>query len=198
MSAEKLPRPSLRNSRNKIQSLVFLVMGAGLILVAIAAFLSIPKAQIEAQQVSTSAIPISVDYPAPDVKLVDLDNQPVSLSDFKGQVVLYNSWATWCPPCKEEMPTLNAYYQAHHLAGFAVVAIEDGEPRTEVADYVRANGLTFPVWPDPKWVASTAFKTQVLPASFLIDRTGKVVLAWTGPISQENLEKYVTPIINQQ
>ena len=197
MTETQTPLRNKRNKKNKIQSIVLLVVGAGLVLVAIAAFLSIPRAQTEAQQVSTSAVPIAVDYPAPDVSLVDLDNQPVALSNFKGQVVLYNSWATWCPPCKEEMPTLNAYYQAHRQQGFSVVAIEDGEPRTEVADYVRANGLTFPVWPDPKWVASTAFKTQVLPASFLIDRTGKVVLTWTGPISQENLEKYVTPIINQ-
>ena len=198
MTEEKIPVRGRRNSKGKPQSMILLVIGAGLILVAVAAFLSIPKAQTEIRQISNSAVPIAVDFPAPDVRLTDLDNQPVALSNFQGQVVLYNAWATWCPPCKEEMPTLNAYYQAHRQEGFAVVAIEDGEPRSDVADYARANGLTFPVWPDPNWVATTAFKSQVLPTSFLINRKGQVVLTWTGPISQENLEKYVTPVINQQ
>ena len=197
MTETKQPSRVKRANKNKIQSVVLLVIGAGLVLVAVAAFLSIPKAQTEIQQVSSSAVPLAVDFPAPEVRLTDLENQPVALSDFKGQVVLYNAWATWCPPCKEEMPTLNAYYQAHRQEGFAVVAIEDGDPRAEVADYARANGLTFPVWPDPNWVATTAFKSQVLPTSFLINRKGQVVLTWSGPISQANLEKYVTPIIHQ-
>ncbi|HEY3312877.1 MAG TPA: TlpA disulfide reductase family protein [Anaerolineales bacterium] len=186
-----------RKNTGRAQSLLLLVVGVGLVLVAIAAFLAIPRAQAELQQVSAAAQPLAVDFPAPEVKLTDLNNKPVALSDFKGQVVLYNAWATWCPPCKEEMPTLNAYYQAHRDEGFVIVAIEDGEPLAEVADFVKSYGLTFPVWPDPKWVATTAFKTEALPTSFVIDRSGQVVLTWTGPINRANLEKYVTPVINQ-
>ena len=181
----------------KSQSLFLLVIGVGLILAAVAAFLAIPKAQAEVQQVSNSAQPVAVDYPAPDVRLTDLNDVPVALSDYTGQVVLYNAWATWCPPCKEEMPILDAYYQAHKNDGFVVVAIEDGEPVAEVADYVRTHNLTFPVWPDIKWVATTAFKTDTLPSSFVIDRAGQVVLAWSGPISREVLEKYITPVIKK-
>jgi thiol-disulfide isomerase/thioredoxin len=140
---------------------------------------------------------VAVDYPAPDVRITDLNNVPVALSDYRGQVVLYNAWATWCPPCKEEMPILDAYYQAHKSDGFVVIAIEDGEPVAEVADYVKTHNLTFPVWPDLKWVATTAFKTDTLPTSFVIDRTGKVVLAWSGSISREVLEKYITPVIKR-
>jgi peroxiredoxin len=95
------------------------------------------------------------------------------------------------------MPTLESYYQDHQNDGFVVVAIEDGEPAAEVAAFVKSYGLTFPVWPDPKWVATTAFKTDVLPSSFVIDRAGQVRLAWTGPISRVALEKFVTPIINR-
>jgi peroxiredoxin len=181
----------------KAQSLFLLVIGLGLVLAAVAAFLAIPKAQAEVQQVSSAAKPVVVDYPAPEVRITDLTNTPVALSDFLGQVVLYNAWATWCPPCKEEMPTLEAYYEDHQQDGFVVVAIEDGEPVAEVADFVMSYGLTFPVWPDLKWVATTAFKTDVLPSSFVIDRTGRVRLAWTGPISRAALEKFVTPIINR-
>jgi peroxiredoxin len=197
MPEKKQAAPGSRKNTGKAQSLLLLVIGLGLVLVSIAAFLSIPQAQAEAQLVSGAAEPVAVDYPAPEVRLTDLNDRPVALSDFRGQVVLYNAWATWCPPCKEEMPTLNAYYQDHRAAGFLVVAIEDGEPVAEVADFVKSYGLTFPVWPDLKWVATTAFKTDVLPSSFVIDRSGRVRLMWTGPISRAALEKYVTPIIDQ-
>jgi cytochrome c biogenesis protein CcmG/thiol:disulfide interchange protein DsbE len=195
--AERFNAKVVHKNSVKSQSLFLLVIGVGLILAAVAAFLAIPKAQAEVQQISNSAQPVAVDYPAPDVRITDLNNVPVALSDYRGQVVLYNAWATWCPPCKEEMPILDAYYQAHKSDGFVVIAIEDGEPVAEVADYVKTHNLTFPVWPDLKWVATTAFKTDTLPTSFVIDRTGKVVLAWSGSISREVLEKYITPVIKR-
>jgi len=95
------------------------------------------------------------------------------------------------------MPTLQAYYEAHREQGFVIVAIEDGEPVNEVAKFVTEYGLTFPVWPDPKWVATTAFRTDSLPTSFVIDRAGTVRLTWTGAISREMLEKYVTPMLQR-
>jgi cytochrome c biogenesis protein CcmG, thiol:disulfide interchange protein DsbE len=179
------------------QTRILLVIGAGLMLIAIAAFLSLPKAQTEVISAGTSAIPLTVNFPAPEVKLTDLQGRPVALSDYKGQVVLYNAWATWCPPCKQEMPALEAYYEAHKTAGLMIVAIEDGEPVSDVADFVESYGLTFPVWPDLKWVATTAFKSDSLPTSFVIDRAGIVRLTWTGAISREMLEKYVTPMLGQ-
>jgi peroxiredoxin len=197
MSEEQQPLRGKSKISSKTQSLVLLLIGVSLILAALAAFLSIPRAQAEVQQVSSAAQPLAVDFPAPQVQLSDLNGSPVALADYRGQVVLYNAWATWCPPCQEEMPTLEAYYQAHQQAGFVVVAIEDGEPLADVAAFAKSYGLSFPVWPDPKWVATTAFKSEVLPTSFVIDRTGQVVLTWSGPISREALEKYVTPIINR-
>ncbi len=181
-----------------MQSIFLLIVGTGLILVAVAVILLIPKAQAAVQQNAAFAVPVQVNYPAPEVNLTDLNGQPVALADFRGQVVLYNAWATWCPPCKDEMPTLEAYYQDHHQAGFVVVAIEDGEPNAEVAAFAKSYGLSFPVWPDPKWVATTSFKTEVLPASFVIDRSGIVRLSWVGPITREALEQYVTPLIDGQ
>lgn len=185
--------------RPKPQGFILFVVGLGLILVALAAFLAIPQAKAEVAQVSSSVSlqPKRVNYPAPDVQLTDLDGKPVALTDYLGQVVLYNAWATWCPPCKEEMPTLNAYYLDHKQEGFVVVAIEDGEPVEEVRQYAIDNNLAFPVWPDPKWVATVTFKTDVLPTSFVIDRSGQVLLTWSGPISRATLEKYVTPIIRR-
>ncbi len=195
-------RQELREKRKKdqrTQNLIMMVVGVGLVLIAIAVFLAIPTAQAQVEQLGDSAvIPAAVDFPVPEVKITDLNDKPVALSDFAGQVILYNAWATWCPPCKDEMPTLEAYFQAQKQNGFVIVAIEDGSPVAEVAAFVKDHGLTFPVWPDTTWVATTAFKTEALPTSFVIDRKGTVRLTWTGAITRAALEKYVTPIIEEQ
>ena len=184
-----------KNRANNIQSIVMLVVGLGLVLVAIAGFLAIPKAAESIKEQEISAIPISVNYPAPDVTLTDLGGNPVALSDYAGQVILYNAWATWCPPCKAEMPTLQAYYEKYQDQDFVIIAIEDGQPAAEVAAFVKNYGLTFPVWPDLENKASVAFRANSLPTSFVIDRDGSVRLIWSGAITMAMLEKHVTPLI---
>lgn len=183
-------------SANK-QGMLMLAVGLGLILIAVASFLAIPKAAEEVNAVEDGlVIPISVNYPAPDVALTDLGGNPVALSDYSGQVILYNAWATWCPPCKAEMPTLQAYYEKYRDKGFMIVAIEDGlQGNIDVETFVADYGLTFAVWPDPAYVASKAFGVSGLPTSFVIDREGMVRLTWTGEISMGALEKYVTPLL---
>lgn len=190
-------RQKMLNRKRSRQNAVLPVIGAGLILIALAAFLALPKAQEQVSNQELSAIPAPVNFPAPDVQLTDLNGNPVSLSDFRGQVVLYNAWATWCPPCKQEMPVLQAFFEAHKDSGFVIVAIEDGQPVEEVRAFVQEHRLTFPVWPDPEYQATTAFRTNSLPTSFVIDRDGIVRLTWTGAISRAMLEEYVTPLLNQ-
>ncbi len=185
-----------RKSQNQ-QTIILLVIGAGLVLVALAAILALPGAQEQVEAAGLSAIPAPVNFPAPDVQLTDLEGSPVALSDFRGQVILYNAWATWCPPCKEEMPALQAFFEAHKESGFVIVAIEDGQPIEEVRAFVGEHRLTFPVWPDPQYKATTAFRANSLPTSFVIDRDGVVRLTWTGAISRAMLEEYVTPLLKQ-
>lgn len=187
----------LNRKRSQQNNTVLLMIGAGLILIALATFLALPKAQEQVSNQELSAIPARVNFPAPDVQLTDLNGNPVSLSDFRGQVVLYNAWATWCPPCKQEMPVLQAFFEAHKDSGFVIVAIEDGQPVEEVRAFAQEHRLTFPVWPDPEYQATTAFRTNSLPTSFVIDRDGIVRLTWTGAISRAMLEEYVTPLLNQ-
>jgi len=177
-------------------NLILLLAGLGLILIAGAAFLMLPGVLSPAAQPASPAMaPIVVDFPAPEVRLTDLQGQTVSLSDYRGRVILYNAWATWCPPCKAEMPILQAYYQAHQMQGFVVIAIEDGEPLGDVAAYAQNYGLTFPVWPDTKWVATNAFGIHDLPTSYVIDRAGTVRLTWFGPTTRALLEQYVSPLL---
>jgi peroxiredoxin len=175
------------------------ILGAGLILVGLAAFMAWPESKIDpSDPVSGSprTVPVEVDYTAPALKLSDLTGMEHALTDYHGQVVLVNLWATWCPPCKAEMPTLEAYHNAHQADGFVTIAINDGDPADAVAAFVQEYELTFPVWLDPTYEATDrAFKTRNLPSSFVIDREGKIRLRWVGEIDRAALEKYVTPLI---
>jgi len=174
-----------------------IIFGAGLILVGLAAIIAWPRAGASAQVSNASlTVPVEVDYAAPKLTLSDLGGVEHSLADYHGQVVLVNLWATWCPPCKAEMPTLKAYYEDHAADGFMTIAINDGDPAEPVADFVQEYNLTFQVWLDPTYEATErAFKTPNLPSSFVIDREGNIRLRWVGEIDRATLEKYVTPLI---
>jgi len=141
--------------------------------------------------------PVTSIYPAPQLELTDLQGNPVSIEDYRGQVILVNNWATWCPPCRLEMPELQAYYSAHSTEGFVVVAIESGEPADQVASFVQEFRVTFPVWLDPQILALEAFQNWDLPSSYVIDWDGMVRLSWTGGINQPTLEQYVTPLLEE-
>ena len=181
------------------QVLPLVLIGVGLLMFGIVAFILLPKKTPAASQNSNESLvtPAEVNFAAPVLTLNDLLGQPVSLRDYRGQVVLVNNWATWCPPCKAEMPVLQQYYEDHKDQGFTLIAIEAGEPVQEVADFAEAYQLTFPVWPDPNQQALAAFRQFTLPNSFVIDRSGSVRLAWLGAINQAALEKYVTPLIEE-
>lgn len=181
--------------------LAVIFLGVGLILVGITIIMTWPEGgpgggYLESK--SNIADPVEVDYRAPALTLIDLAGNEQTLKDYRGQVVLVNLWATWCPPCKAEMPVLKAYYEAHRSDGFVIIAINDGDPRASVEDFVDAYDLTFPVWLDPTYEATErAFKTLNLPSSFVIDRNGKVRLRWVGETDLETLEEFVTPLVNE-
>ena len=98
-------------NNNKLRTaLPTLLLGLGLILIAVSGYFILRD--VSAQN-DLSTVPVRVSFPAPELTLTDLNGVTRSLADFRGQVVLVNLWATWCPPCKEEMPTLQAYHNKH-------------------------------------------------------------------------------------
>jgi peroxiredoxin len=141
--------------------------------------------------------PVTTSYPAPQLSLTDLQGKPVSIEDYRGQVILINNWATWCPPCRTEMPELQAYYTAHAAEGLVVIAIESGDPAGQVSSFVQEHEITFPVWLDPHGAAVEAFQNLSMPSSYVIDRDGMVRLSWTGGVNQPTLDKYVTPLLEE-
>ena len=186
--------------QRKNKKIVTVVMGVGLILFGIALFSMLQKtgAASASAPVDRSVVPLAVNYPAPALALENVNGKTEMLADFRGQVLLVNNWATWCPPCKAEMPSLEKYYEAHAAEGFTLVAVSAGDPQPAVEQFVKDFGLTFHVWLDPNETALQAFKNGNLPNSYVIDRGGTVRYAWTGEINLGLLEKFVTPVIKEQ
>ena len=104
-----------------------------------------------------------------------LDSQQLRLSDFKGRVVFLNFWATWCVPCREEMPSMERLYQRYGARGLTIVAmsVDSGGPAT-VAAFVKMLRLTYLIGLDPKMVVAEQYRVRALPSSFLIDRHGNL------------------------
>jgi peroxiredoxin len=114
--------------------------------------------------------------PAPEFSLPDINGKKISLSDFKGKVILLNFWATWCGPCTAEMPSLNRLYAAFKNDGFVVLAVSIDPSDKPVRSFVSAKGITFPVLMDPdKEAYFDLYAVFALPTSFLIDRKGMIV-----------------------
>ncbi len=121
-----------------------------------------------------AARPPLVGAPAPEVALKDLQGKEVRLSDLRGKIVLLNFWATWCKPCKEEMPAMQASYDKLRGQGFVVLAINELEDEGKVAEYIRQYGHTFPVLMDHDNRVANRYGVFGLPASFVVDRQGIV------------------------
>jgi len=165
------------------------------VLLILFAILAATSPNTENAAALNSVVPMEVNYAAPELSLQNINGETQSLADYQGNVVLVNNWATWCPPCKAEMPTLVAYHNEHNADGFSVIAVEAGEPLDLVSQFADSFKMSFPVWLDPNGDSLRAFGNGTLPNSYVIDRTGTIRYAWTGEISKEMLEKYVTPLI---
>jgi peroxiredoxin len=109
-----------------------------------------------------------------DFTLTDLDGKSWNLKDLKGKVVLLNFWATWCPPCRKEMPDLEMLYRRFGAQGFIILGIDDEEAET-VKPFIAQQGITYPVLLDPGRKVNTLFRIEGIPKTFVYDRDGKIV-----------------------
>ncbi|HEU5393602.1 MAG TPA: TlpA disulfide reductase family protein, partial [Candidatus Methylomirabilis sp.] len=107
---------------------------------------------------------------APAFTLSDLAGTPRRLADFKGQVVLINFWATWCLPCREEMPAMERLYREMKNGGFTILAVNFAETPEQVEPFVKELRLTFPILLDQEGQVSRLYRAFSLPATYLIDR----------------------------
>ena len=177
------------------KTLPLLLLGLGFLLILASVFYMLRENSLQSD---LSTVPVQVNFAAPELTLTDSQGVTRSLTAYRGEVVLVNLWATWCPPCKEEMPALQSLYNKYVDRGFTVIAVNDGDPTADVLQFIEDYQLTFPVWLDPTYIGTEqAFKTANLPSSFVIDRNGTVRLMWVGGISKRMLDKYVPAIITE-
>lgn len=125
--------------------------------------------------------PRPVLFPAPDVALPTLSGETIRLVDLRGKVVLLNFWATWCVPCRTEMPVLETLYQRYRDRGLEVLAVNMDKLSTAgVEAFLTEVEVTFGIVLDPHWATARAYRVLGLPTSYLIDRAGNVVVREVG------------------
>jgi peroxiredoxin len=131
---------------------------------------------------------------APELSLPDLQGQTVELSDYRGQVVLLNFWATWCGPCRLEVPGLVAVYERLKERGFTVVAVNLGEPREQVEAFAGSNAMSFPILLDQSASSQRLYPTRGIPTSLLLDREGVVRQVVVGAMNEGMIAELVEPL----
>jgi thiol-disulfide isomerase/thioredoxin len=140
----------------------------------------VQKTALQPDQVSSLLQEIGMQVPkeplaATDFTLESLDGKTSSLSDFKGKLVFLNFWATWCPPCRGEMPAMQALYEKLKAKGLVILAVDLAEEVAVVRDYVKQNKLTFPVLLDKAGEVGGIYGAESIPTTYLIDRAGNVL-----------------------
>ncbi|MBI5427391.1 MAG: TlpA family protein disulfide reductase [Nitrospinae bacterium] len=130
-------------------------------------------------------------YPAPDFTLRNLNGNWDSLSNYKGQVVILNIWATWCGPCRIEMPSLESLYRRFRSEGVAVLAVSiDKGSDEKVRSFAREYQLSFPVLLDADGQVERLFPTPSIPATYVIDKAGQVIAKVDGAKNWESPETF--------
>jgi thiol-disulfide isomerase/thioredoxin len=128
-----------------------------------------------------SAVPVAPSAPAPDFTLRTMDGKNVRLQELRGRVVLVNFWATWCPPCREEMPSLTQLAKSYDPASLEVVAVSVDDGWAPVDQFLATPSTPFRVALDDGAHVSRAWGTSKFPETYLVDRDGRVRLKFVGP-----------------
>lgn len=170
---------------------------------SVAAASSAPQATAAPADSSANSADSEAPVPAPDFTLVDQNGETHTLSDYKGKVVFLNFWATWCPPCKDEMPDIEALYEAQGLNAGDVVVLGVANPKTDeypnnsdgtvqdVTDFLSQNGYTYPVVMDTTGEVFSAYGITAFPTTFMIDKDGNVFGYVRGGITRDIMDSIV-------
>ena len=133
-----------------------------------------------------------------DFTLKDLEGNTVSLSDYKGENVYVNFFATWCPPCKGEMPDIEKISQKYKDKDLVVLAVDLGEDRDTVKNFIAENNLSFKVLLDSDQTATELYQITSIPVSVFIDKKGNVVAKKVGAMTGGEMELYVKMLVNKK
>ncbi len=144
-----------------------------------------------------AVLPPQAKIEAPDFVVRTPEGDSLHLGDFRGQVVFLNFWATWCVPCRREMPAIQKLYREFRDQGFAIIALNLNEPVAAVRAFVKELGLTFPVGIDPAMVNFAVYGGRALPTSYLVGRYGKILGIVIGPREwdSKNARAYIKSVV---
>ncbi len=165
--------------RNLVLIVVVAIVGAAVYLV------SSSSSRSPGEWVKT----VAVGDVAPDFQLEDTKGNKVSLSDLRGKVVMVNLWATWCPPCIEEMPSMERLHEVMAGDDFVMLAINtEQNGRTVVPEFLQKTPYTFPILYDDEGVVQKLYGVYKFPESFIVGKDGKVVEKIIGPLDWSSLK----------
>ncbi|MFC0189754.1 peroxiredoxin family protein [Fictibacillus aquaticus] len=128
---------------------------------------------------------------APDFLLENLEGQTVSLKDYRGKKVILNFWATWCPPCRKEMPDMQKFYNKNQDSDIEILAVNlthSEKNKSDISEFTDEYGVTFPILLDEKGETVKQFKAAAIPTTYFIDTEGTVQKVYVGPVSESYLE----------
>ena len=136
-----------------------------------------------------------VGYSAPDFELEDLAGESVLLSDYRGKVVVLNFWATWCGPCRLELPILEGLPSKYDAEDLVVLAINQGETLPEVSAFAEEHELPFTVLLDPQLSVGMAYKARSIPTTYVVDVDGVIQYKRIGALIPNELDLAIRPLI---
>lgn len=164
---------------------------------AVKASLASSEQAIEGLDMSSLTIGINKGNIAPEFDLKTLDEESVKLSDFRGKKLIVNMWATWCPPCRAEMPDMQKFYDKYKDEDVAILAVNMTTSEKSVDDiskFLNEFEITFSVVLDEQNKIAMTYQTFALPASYIIDSKGIIQQKVTGPMNYEMMEKMISEI----
>ena len=132
------------------------------------------RCALAAFMLASVAVAADTGGPAPAFTLSDITGQPGTLSQYKGQVVMVNFWATWCGPCQQEMPLLDQMYKKYKPAGFTLIGVNVDKEAPPVKDLLARTPVSFPVLLDPANEVSKAYHVDEMPSTVIVDRKGQI------------------------
>lgn len=134
-----------------------------------------------------------------DFTLPAANGQVISTGQFTGSILVINFWATWCPPCREEMPALQQVYDMHRNHGLVLIGVNFGEAEEPVTRYAREIGVSFPLALDQNMAVARRYQVQGLPTTIFVDRKGVIRdLIMGGPMSLSYIEDKVQPLLDDK
>jgi peroxiredoxin len=145
----------------------------------------------------TASSAIAPASPAPDFTLHSMSGPNLRLKEQRGRVVMVNFWATWCAPCRQEMPQLNRLYEKYRSSGFMLLGINVDDDPSKAAEVAAKLGVTFPVLLDADKTVSKLYDLNTMPSTVIIDRDGKVRYVHRGYLAgyEENYEKQIRELL---